>query len=91
MGIMNNLKTTRPTADVEEMEFLNHCICHGTSFLAAKLHEEDHTLKVYQDTRGFYLGCWDGGLDLRDSEYFPNREAAQAALDNHSWTQRLDP
>ena len=93
MGLMNNLKTTRPPADVVEMEFLNHCLCHGTSFLSAKLLEEDRVLQVCQNAAGIYLGYMaDTGPASRDSaEYFPSREAAQEALDNHDWTQRMDP
>ena len=88
---LDNMRYTREPADVLEQELLNHCACHKTSYLAAKTLEEDHALTVCQSGAGFYLGCWDeSGPVSRDSEYFPTSEAAQEALDNRSWEQRLD-
>lgn len=92
MGCLDTIRTTREPQDLYEQELLNHCVCHKTSFLAAKTLEEDHELKVYQSGAGFYLGAWDeSGPVSRDSDYYPTREAAQAALDSHTWIQRLDP
>ncbi len=94
MGLLDNLKTTRESADVVEAELLNHCVCHGTSFLAASEFEEDHALlvhpsEIYVDM--WYLGVVESGVPpYRDSEYFPTQEGAQEALDNHNWTQRMD-
>lgn len=89
---LEHIKLTREPADIVERELLNHCVCHKTSFLSAKLLEEEHQLTVCQSAAGFYLGCWDEqGPVSRDSEYFPTAAAAQEALDNRTWTQRLDP
>jgi len=94
MGLMDNLKTTREPADVVEMELLNHCVCHGTSFLAASEFEEDHALTVHPSSiyaDMWYLGVVSSGVyPYRDSEYFPTQDLAQEALDNRTWTQRMD-
>jgi len=94
MGLMDNLKTSRPPADVVEMELLNHCVCHGTSFLAAAEFEEDHELRVHPSAVHagmWYLGVVSSGVyPYRDSEYFPTEELAQEALDNRTWTQRMN-
>ncbi len=92
MSALTNITTTRRPADLLEEELLQHCVCHKTSFLAASTLEEDHALAVHQNGSGFYLGCtseWRPGF--RDSEYFATQEVAQAALDNRSWAQRMDP
>ena len=93
MGLMDSLKTTRKPVDIVEMELLNHCLCHGTSFLSAKLLEEDHVLQVCQDATGIYLGYMDdtGPISRDSDEYFPNLGAAGIALANHDWVQRMDP
>ncbi len=94
MALMDNLKMSRSPTDVVEMELLNHCVCHGTSFLAASEFEEDHALCVHPSEA--YDGMWYLGVvehDMpayRDSEYFPSEEASQEALDNRTWTQRMD-
>ncbi len=91
MSAMENIRLTREPEDILERTLLNHCITHKVSFLAAKFEAEDHPLTVCQSGAGFYVGCWNQeGPVSRDSEYFPTREAAQEALDNRSWEQRLD-
>ncbi len=94
MGLMDNLKTSRPPADVTEIELLNHCACHTTSFLAAAEFEEDHALRVHPSeihAGMWYLGVVEVDVPVyRDSEYFPTEEEAQAALNDHTWTQRMD-
>jgi hypothetical protein len=94
MGLMDNLKTTREPTDVVEMELLNHCVCHGTSFLAASEFEEDHALAVHPSSiyaDMWYLGVVESGVyPYRDSEYFPTQEGAAEALDGRTWTQRMD-
>ena len=93
MSALQNMTVTRQPADVVEMELLNHCICHKTSFLCAKILESDRRLKAYQSGGRWYLGVIneDGSPYSRDSQYFPSEEAAQEALDNRQWEQRLDP
>ncbi len=62
------------------------------SFLAQEYMGEEHDLTVCRSQAGHYLGVVsDKGPLCRDSEYFPNREAAQSALDNGTWTQRQTP
>lgn len=50
-------------------------------------------LQVLDSPVGFYLGTLEDGLPYsRESvEYWPTREAAQAALDAGIWTQRPAP
>ncbi len=92
MDALSLITYTREPKDLLERELLNHCICHKTSYLAAKCLEEEHRLTVCQSDEGFYLGCWNKMVPVsRDSEYFLTAEAAQEALDNRSWEQRLDP
>ena len=92
---LENLGMTREPADLFEMELLNHCICHKTSFLAAAEFEEDHELLAHPSS--LHEGQWFLGVieedvpPYRDSQYFPNEEAAQEALLNRSWEQRMDP
>lgn len=87
------MRLSREPEDLVEQELLNHCLCHRTSFLCAKLLEEDHPLQVLSTPAGWYLGVWPVGGEpySRDSEYFPTQEEAQEALNHHAWTQRLDP
>lgn len=92
MGCLETMSFTRPPQDLLEKELVNHCITHKTSFLAAKILEEDHPLTVCQSGAGYYLGCWDEqGPVSRDSQYYPTKEAAQADLDGRCWEQRMDP
>jgi hypothetical protein len=90
--LLNNLKWAGDT-DTYDMGLIVHTIAHGTSFLAAKILEEDHAQKVCESGAGFYIGANDeetGEPVARDSvEYWGTREEAQASLDNKSWTQRL--
>lgn len=69
-----------------------HCARNRISFLAAQWLQREFPLTVCQSNAGFYLGCEDDeGPVARDSEYFPTREAAQAALDSGEWCQRMHP
>jgi hypothetical protein len=92
---LENLGMTRPPADLFEMELLNHCVCHKTSFLAAAEFEEDHELRAYSSAAHegmWYLGVVEDGVPpYRDSQYFPTEEAAREALLNRNWEQRMDP
>lgn len=94
MGCCDSVKLSRPPRDAYEREMLNHCLSHRTSYLSAVLLEEEHALTVCQSGAGFYIGCNDaetGEPISRDSQdYYPTREAAQEALVNRTWTQRLD-
>ena len=92
MTALANMTVTREPADVYERELINHCVCHKTSFLCAKMLESDRELKVHQSGAGWYIGVKDedGTPVSRDSEYFPSEAAAQEALDNRQWEQRLD-
>ena len=95
MGVMNNLKVSRQPAHVEEMEMLNHAISHEMSFQAQQYADKEISIAVHWSGRGlYYLGAVDslGNPVARDSaEYWGTWNEAQAALDNHSWTQRMDP
>lgn len=95
MGCCDSVALSREPADAFEKEMLNHCLSHRTSFLCATLLEEEHGLEVCQSEAGFYLGVVDfetGEPLSRDSrDYYPTSEAAQEALINRTWTQRLDP
>jgi len=91
MSALDNIRLTREPVDILEKGMLNHCVCHKISYLAAMILEEEHELTVCQSDAGFYLGCQDdSGPVSRDSGYYPTAEAAQEALDNRSWEQRLD-
>ncbi len=73
---------------------LSHTLIHVTSFQCAKYMEEDQPLQVLHSAAGWYIGaaCERRGPLSRDSdEYYPSEAAAQEALTNQSWTQRLDP
>lgn len=92
MGCLDTMLFTREPEDLLEKELVNHCVSHKTSFLAAKLLEEEHQLAVHQSPAGFYLGSADRrGPISRDSQYFPSADAAEAALDGRCWKQRMDP
>lgn len=90
--LLKNLKWAEEP-DVGDKGIINHTIVHGTSFLAAKLLEEDHDQAVCESGAGFYIGATDaetGEPVARDSvEYWATREGAIEALKNKSWTQRL--
>lgn len=90
MGLLKNLKVAGEP-DTLDLGLLNHSITHGTSFLAAKILEEDHDQVVCQSAAGYFIGAWDDeGCVARDSvEYWTDKSAAQEALKNKSWTQRL--
>lgn len=95
--MMNNdlLKNLKVAGDPDtlDMGLLNHTIAHGTSFLAAKILEEDHDQMVCKSGAGYYIGANDaetGEPVSRDSvEYWENEEDARQALKDRSWTQRL--
>lgn len=93
-NLMENLKFDEPV-DVRDKLLLNHTIVHGTSFLAAKILEEEHDQIICHSGAGYYIGANDeetGEPVARDSvEYWPTREEAEEALKDKSWTQRLHP
>lgn len=93
MGCITSIRLTRPPSDLLEAELFNHAITHRTSFLCARWLEEEHPLQVLQTPAGWYLGVWPEGDEpySRDSQYFPTKEAAEQALEQRTWTQRLDP
>jgi hypothetical protein len=94
MSYLSGMRYTREPEDLLERELINHCVSHKTSFLSAKLLEEEHQLKVCQSNAGFYLGCWDPYTMepiSRDSQYFPTQLAALEALESRCWEQRMDP
>jgi len=84
---LDKIRVTRQPKDLLEHELLNHCVCHKTSFLAAKILEEDHELSVCR-TSAYFIGVY---AVSRDSQYFATEKEAQEALDNRSWEQRMDP
>ncbi len=92
MSIMDNLKLNR-AADLEEMEVLNHTMAHGFSYQAQKFLDEEHPQAVCRSGAGFYIGCWDEtGPCARDSqEYWVAKAEADVALEDHAWTQRMEP
>ncbi len=85
--------STDGAMDLEQKCMLNHCITHGSSFLAVTILGEDVASEVCSSARGFYIGCTDDqGPVARDSaEYWTTCIEAQKALDDHEWTQRLHP
>ena len=54
---------------------------------------EEHELQVLRSSAGYYIGTLteDGFPNSRDSNYYPTAEAAQADLDNGTFTPRLNP
>lgn len=90
--LLKNLKVFGEP-DTLDLGLLNHTIAHGTSFLAAKVLEEDHDQIVCQNAAGYFIGAWDEeGCVARDSvEYWETREEAVIVLRDRSWTQRLEP
>jgi hypothetical protein len=93
MGCLENMKANRQPADLVEAELLNHCVVHRTSFLCASRFEEDRVLRVHRSGAGWYLGVVEdtGEPVSRDSQYFFNQAAAEAALKERTWIQRMDP
>lgn len=62
--------------------------------LAQKWYGTTRQVEVLSSAAGYYLGTIDEqGLPLsRESEeYFPDHEAALAALESGNWTQRQEP
>lgn len=57
----------------------------------AQFHTES-PLQILRSAAGFYIGTADelGPLTRESEEYFPTAEAAEKALETHSWTQRHD-
>jgi len=92
--LLQNLKIFG-TPDVLDLGLLNHTIAHGTSFLAAKILEEDHDQQVCLSGGGYYIGAqndYTGEPVARDSvEYWEREEDARQTLKDRSWTQRLAP
>ena len=68
---------------------------HGPlSMICLEYLKEEHPVAVCESNAGFYIGVvseTEGPLSRDSEEYFPTREAALAALDSGSWTQRLHP
>jgi len=89
---------SREPQDFFEKEILGHCLVHRTSFLCAKLLEEERELRVLHSGAGFYIGTTAGIEDdipgepiSRDSEdYYETHEEAVHHLIDRTWTQRLD-
>ncbi len=51
-------------------------------------------LQVLHSAAGFYIGTMDpdeGPCSRESVEYFPTRDAAVAALQSGSWTQKANP
>jgi hypothetical protein len=72
------------------------CCTHlGECYLAKRWCDVSMEPAVCQSGAGYYIGCTDpetGEPISRESvEYFPTAEAAQAALDAGTWTQRSHP
>jgi phosphopantetheinyl transferase (holo-ACP synthase) len=92
---MDNLKVDRQPKDLEEMEMLNHALTHELSFQAQQYAGKEISIKVHWCGLGrYYLGAVDENNNPagRDSaEYWGTWKEAQLALDNHAWTQRMDP
>jgi hypothetical protein len=90
--LLNNLKWS-DAPNTQDNGIINHTIVHGTSFLAAKILEEDHDQIVCESGAGFYIGATDsetGEPVARDSvEYWGTREEAVKVLKDKSWTQRI--
>lgn len=62
--------------------------------MLAKQIGQDFALVVCESRAGFYLGTRDqqGAPFSRESvEYWPRRDAAEAALRTGCWTQRAEP
>ena len=77
-----------------EVQALKECFENRVSYLAHKYLKEKHRLQVCESGAGFYVGATDqntGEPVSRDSqEYYQTEEEAQFALDNRTWTQRLE-
>ncbi len=88
----SHLKYSRePT--LEDKILLSHTLVHMTSFQYLKAFGMDRPLVVLSNADGWYIGALDGVRlpASRDSEeYYPSEQEAQEALDNQSWTQRMD-
>ena len=92
MPDLAKMRTAGAVSEIDKADaaLLLECVSKRRSFLAAKLLGEQHQLTVCRSGAGFYLGCTDeNGPVARDSGYYPTGDAAQAALDNHDWEQRL--
>ncbi|WP_018608174.1 hypothetical protein [Uliginosibacterium gangwonense] len=50
-------------------------------------------VRVMESNAGFYIGTSDeeGPYSRESSEYWKTRKAAEDALTNRNWTQRLEP
>jgi hypothetical protein len=93
MGCLELIRVSRIPNGTLELELLNHCICHRTSYLAAILLEEDRPLQICHSPAGFYIGCTlpTGEPLSRDSqEYWQEEAHAARALEERNWTQRMD-
>jgi len=61
-------------------------------YLAARYCRLRLPIKVLQSGAGYYIGTWNDGPCSRESqEYYPNKESAQSALTNNTFTQRESP
>lgn len=98
MSTLGKYNISRAPVDFFEKEMIGHCMVHRTSFICAKYLEEERVLKVCRSGAGYYLGCVAGIEDdipgeplSRDSqEYYHTYEDALHALEERTWTQRLD-
>jgi len=66
----------------------------NTGVLALHWCSVELPLQVLQSHAGFYIGTFsdeDGPISRESEEYFPTRQAAEAALASGTWTQKPNP
>lgn len=64
---------------------------HGK--LAYEYLQQRLPLSVLESAQGFYIGTFDesGPCSRESEEYYPTAQAAKAALDDNSFSQRFEP
>ncbi len=65
-----------------------------TGYLAVKYCGLSLPLRVLRSGAGYYIGTGSdelGPVSRESEEYFPNRDAAKAALKTGNWTQKHTP
>lgn len=65
-----------------------------TGYLAVKYCGLSLPLRVLHSGAGYYIGTGSdelGPVSRESEEYFPNRDAAKAALKTGNWTQKHTP
>lgn len=75
------------------MDLATNRVVRRTGKLAYEVLKIRLPLSVLQSNAGFYIGTFDeeGPVSRESEEYYPDKDSAQYALDNNTFTQKWEP